>query len=213
MLTGDENAKVTAAARVVPFTSSAYADTDFGTCLVSTVVDFQMHTTAVERALAHFEKARMDDLSTLGDFERRFAECPNTKDGNEQLAVKLFGYKMWTRVGLLRALVDFLRRSEISTFAELRAWASTSEYRDFEGEVRYTHDGRTYGLGPAVYNWLIMRLGVDTAKPDVRLRRFVERAIGRRASDADVVDAVQRAARELGIEVRLLDWSIWEMEA
>ena len=182
-------------------------------CLVSTVVDFQMHTSAVERALANFEKVRSDDMTTLGDFERLFAEFPNTKEGNEQLAIKLFGYKLWTRVGLLRSIVEFLRRSEVSTFAELKEWPSKSDFRDFEGQVRYMHDGRTYGLGPAVYNWLIMRLGVETAKPDVRLHRFVERVIGGRASDPEEVTAVHIAARALGIEVRVLDWSIWELEA
>ena len=55
-----------------------------------------------------------------------------------------------------------------------------------------------------------MRQGVDTVKPDVHVRRFVEAAVRRPLSDADVVDVVTRAARVLGIKAYELDWPIWE---
>jgi hypothetical protein len=211
MLTEAELLTVTEAASRIPLTSSVYVDNDFGTCLVSTVVDFQTHTTAVERALAHFEEHRGERASTLGDFERLFLEYPDTKAGNTELAEYLFGYKMWTRVGLLRSLVRFMRRIGVSDISDLRAWAEKSEFeRDFEGQVRFVADGRTNGLGPAVYNWLVMRLGVETVKPDVRLHRFVETAVGRRVSDSDLVSAIESAAKRIGASPRQLDWSIWE---
>jgi hypothetical protein len=85
----------------------------------------------------------------------------------------------------------------------LKAWAHRSDFRtDFEGRVK--------GLGPAVYQWLVMRQGVDTVKPDVHVRRFAEAAVGRPLSDADVVEVVTRAARLLGIRAYELDWRIWE---
>ena len=97
---------------------------------------------------------------------------------------------------MLLALVRFLRDEAVTDLAGLRAWAEASEFkRDFEGRVRYSAGNRTYGLGPAVYGWLVMRLGGETLKPDARLHAFVEEAaIGRRASDADVAAATVSAA-------------------
>jgi hypothetical protein len=110
---------------------------------------------------------------------------------------------------LLRALVRFLRDEAVTDLAGLRAWAEASEFkRDFEGRVRYSAGDRTYGLGPAVYGWLVMRLGGETLKPDARLHAFVEAAIGRRASDADVAAATVSAATRIDVPPRLLHWSI-----
>jgi hypothetical protein len=85
----------------------------------------------------------------------------------------------------------------------LRDWAQRSTFKgDFEGKVK--------GLGPAVYNWLVMRQGVETVKPDVHVRRFAESILERRLSDSDVVSVVVQAARRLGIPAYELDWAIWE---
>ena len=209
MLTEAELRLVDQAATQVPIAASTRVDDDLGTCLVTTVVDFQMHATAVARALSHFVEHGANRASTLGDFERLFDGYPDTRRGNEKLAEDLLGYRMWTRVGLLRALVRFLHDEGVSDLAELRSWAERSDCsRDFQGRVQYVAEGRTYGLGPAVYNWLVMRLGAETPKPDPRLRRFVEAAVGHRADDADVVAATVSAAKRLGVPPRQLHWSI-----
>jgi hypothetical protein len=85
----------------------------------------------------------------------------------------------------------------------LRAWTARSTFKgDFEGKVK--------GLGIAVYQWLVMRQGVDTVKPDVHVRRFAEGAVGRPLGDSDVVEVVTRAAHHLGKKAYELDWAIWE---
>jgi hypothetical protein len=66
------------------------------------------------------------------------------------------------------------------------------------------------GLGPAVYQWLVMRQGVDTVKPDVHVRRFAEAAVGRKLNDHDVIELTTRAAGSIGIKAFELDWRIWE---
>jgi hypothetical protein len=209
MLTETELRLVSQEAAKVPLVQETRVDDDLGTCLVRTVVDFQMHTTAVERALAHFEQARAGKTPLLSGFERLLAAYPDTAKGNEKLAEVLFGYKMWTRAGLLRALVRFLRDEGVHDLAGLRSWAERSEFqRDFQGKVRYLADGRTYGLGLAVYSWLVMRLGVEAIKPEARLKRFVETAIGHRASDTDVATSIVAAATGLGVSPRQLHWSI-----
>jgi hypothetical protein len=209
MLSDTELRLVEGAAANVRLSPDTRVDNDLGTCLVTTVVDFQMHETAVKRALEHFRASRAHRASTLEDFEELLAGYPDTREGNEELAEALFGYRMWTRMGLLRDLVRFLRDEGVTDLAGLRAWAESSEFkRDFQGQVRYSAGGRTYGLGPAVYSWLVMRLGVNTLKPDSRLHAFVETAIGRWASDADVAAATVSAAARIGVPPRLLHWSI-----
>lgn len=65
-------------------------------------------------------------------------------------------------------------------------------------------------VSPAVFQWLVMRQGVDTVKPDVHVHRFAEVAVGRRLSDADTVAVVVGAAHRLGMKAYQLDWAIWE---
>lgn len=92
----------------------------------------------------------------------------------------------------------------IDTLEGLREWASTATFADFEGKVK--------GLGPTVYQWLVMRLGVETAKPDVHVLRFVSSAVGRPVNEREAVQALEEVARQLGVEARVLDWSIWEFQ-
>jgi hypothetical protein len=54
----------------------------------------------------------------------------------------------------------------------------------------FVADGRTYGLGFTGYNWLVMRLGVDTVQPEVHVHAFVSAVLGRKVSDAEAVAAV-----------------------
>jgi hypothetical protein len=83
--------------------------------------------------------------------------------------------------------------------------ATQAEFlRDFEGQVK--------GPSPAVFNWLVMRQGVESIKPDVHVHRFTERAVGRRLSDDDVVQLVMAAARTLGYRSYEMDWAKWEFE-
>lgn len=76
----------------------------------------------------------------------------------------------------------------------------------FERDFR----GRVFGLGPAVYQWLVMRQGMDTVKPDVHTHRFTESAVGRVLSGNDVVAVVTAAATRRGVRPLGLDRRIWE---
>jgi hypothetical protein len=84
----------------------------------------------------------------------------------------------------------------------LKHWAWASTFKDFEGRVK--------GLGPAVYQWLVMRQGVDTVKPGLHLRRFAQAAVGRSLNDQDVSELATRAAARIGVKAFELDWRIWE---
>src|SRR5437868_10434 len=82
---------------------------------------------------------------------------------------------------LPRGLVAFFDSIGVRDAEALKRWATSAQFkRDFEGRVR--------GLGPAVFQWLVMRQGVDTVKPDVHVHRFAEAAVGRPLNDADTVE-------------------------
>ena len=69
------------------------------------------------------------------------------------------------------------------------------------------------GLGYAAFQWLTMRCGVETVKPDVHTRRFTQRCLGRTLTDTDIVELVTRTARQLSMPARSLDLAIWEHES
>lgn len=203
MITHDDVARVALASSSLPAATGNYVETDYILNLLETVLDYQMNTKVVVKALQHFNSHRWLEIRTLDALEGVFAQFTDDKEGNTALAQYLWGYNHWTRSHQLRDLAGFLRSVGAVDQEALKAWAEQSDFkRDFEGRVK--------GLGIAVYQWLVMRQGVDTVKPDVHLWRFAEAAVGRPLSDLDVVEVVTRAAEQIGIDAYELDWRIWE---
>lgn len=162
-----------------------------------------MHTNAVVRALGRYTERSFDEVRTSADLQAVMVRFTDDQDGNTDLAVYLWGYKLRTRAGMLRRLVEFFDSVGVRDQAGLKQWAERAEFRrDFEGRVK--------GLGPAVFEWLVMRQGVDTVKPDVQAHRYAEAAVGRRLTDPDTVAVVVGAAHRLGMKAYELDWAIWE---
>jgi hypothetical protein len=195
--------KLATAARVLPASTSVYLEDDFVMNLLETVLDYMLQTEVVVRALERFRENRWTEIRTLDDLERVMARFPDDQAGNTALAQYLWGYNHWTRAQQLRRLAHYFRSIGVVNQERLKQWALTSTFKnDFEGRVK--------GLGPAVYQWLVMRQGVDTVKPDVHVRRFAEAAVGRRLNDQDVIELTTRAAARLGVKAFELDWRIWE---
>ena len=205
MISRDDIDRVAAESATLPPATGNYLEDDFVMNLLATVVDYMMHTTAVVRALTHFRSTRWDDVRTMDDLTATFARFPDDKEGNVALALYLWDYKLWTRAAQLRALTTYFATIGVTNQDALRDWAARSDFRrDFEGQVK--------GLGIAVYQWLVMRQGVGTVKPDVHLHRFAEAALARRLTDVEVIDVVTGAASTLGIKAYELDWRIWEAQ-
>jgi hypothetical protein len=203
MISEAEVEKLASAARLLPPNTSTYVEEDFVMNLLETVLDYMLQTEVVVKALQRFRESRWTEARTLDDLERLLARFPENQAGNTALAQHLWGYNFWTRAQQLRDLVRYFRSIGVVDQERLKQWALTSTFKnDFEGRVK--------GLGPAVYQWLVMRQGVDTVKPDVHVRRFTEAAVGRTLNDQDVIELTTRAAARLGIKAFELDWRIWE---
>ncbi len=195
--------RVAAAARDLPPAVGVYVEDDFVTNLLATVVDFQMHTNAVVKALGRFKDHRFDEIRTMADLQAVVGRFPDDQDGNTDLAVTCGLTGCGPGPACCAGWSSSSTRSGCGTRPGSSGWAERAEFRrDFEGRVR--------GLGPAVFQWLVMRQGVDTVKPDVHVHRFAEAAVGRRLNDADTVEVVMRAAHRLGMKAYELDWAIWE---
>jgi hypothetical protein len=133
--------------------ASAYIEEDFIMNLLETVLDYMLQTTVVVKALEYFRANRWSEVRTLDDLDAALSSYPDDQQGNTRLARYFWGYNLWTRAQQLRGLTRYFRSIGVVDQETLKAWAHRSDFRtDFEGRVK--------GLGPAVYQWLVMRQGV-----------------------------------------------------
>ena len=205
MITDAEYQAILDRCRQIPPAKGDYREGDFVQNLFLTVVDFMLQGAVVENAVRHYRSNCFNDVRTIEDLTRLFERFPDDQAGNTALAQYLWGYNLWSRAELLRRLVAFFESIGVTDQEHLRAWAANSKFdRDFKGRVK--------GLGYAVYNWLVMRQGVETVKPDVHLHRFVESIVQHPVSDEELVTALERAATDLNVKAYELDWRIWERQ-
>jgi hypothetical protein len=202
-LSDAEYAVLFVACRNLPPAKTDYRIHNYVENLLLTVTDFQLHTKVVIKAMQHFKTHTQQDATDLAGLKAVLGQYPDDKEGNTNLAQCLWGYNLWTRAEILRRLVGFFETEGVTDQASLVKWATEARFR--------THfQGRVKGLGYAVFNWLIMRQGVETIKPDVHVLRFVQNAVGRPVKETVAVEALMRVAHEIGIPAYKLDWAIWE---
>jgi hypothetical protein len=191
--------------RVAPSIGTDDDYPDYITNLLLTVLDLQLQNPIVNKAIQHYRSNRWDEIRTLEDIERALDRFPENLEGNRAAAKYLWGYLYGARLGRLRGLVRWARETGLTDQDHLRRWAHQSEFeRDFRGRVK--------GLNIAAYCWLVMRLGVDTVKPDVWTHAFVRRVVGRGLGDAELVQVITEAAHRVSRRARELDAAIWEHE-
>jgi hypothetical protein len=171
---------------------------DFITNLFVTVLDLRLETTTVLRALEYYQVNSASAVSTFDDLKRLL----ESGMADSYIARQLWGYGYGNRIVMLRALVRFFDSIGVTTQSALEAWASSADFeRDFKGRIP--------NLAYAAFKWLVMRVGVDTIKPDVHVLAFVEVALGFRLSDTEAVAILEKVARDLGIRAAQLDATIW----
>ena len=201
--TDEEFQAVLQACRKLPNPEGNYHEHDYVVTLMNTVLDYRMTRPILANATAHFQQHNAEKIRTHEDLKTFFEKFPDTHDGNRAAAKDLWGYNYGNRLKQLRKLHEYFESEGITDQASLRRWAKTSNFEtDFRGKVS--------GLAEAIYQWLIMRVGVDTIKPDIHVMRLVQRATGRAFSQSGAVSILEDVAKELGRPAHLLDWAIWE---
>jgi hypothetical protein len=188
------------ACRQLPSPQGNYHVEDFVENLLLTVLDYQMQGAVVANALRYFRHHHGSTLQTYDALQRFLADYPNDTDA----AVQLWGYRYSKRLGQLRRLMSYFGGlpDPVTDQVALRRWASRPDSVDFGGKIK--------GLKRAIYKWLVMRIGVDTVKPDTHVKRFLKTVAGRSFLDDEAVNVLEKTARECGRRAYELDWSIWE---
>ena len=180
-----------------------YRDNDYITALVNTVLDKQLHRVTIQRAEDHF--ATCVKIKTLRDLVKLMENFSDDTTGNTQLARVLWNYDYWNRAQDLRRLTRYYEERQVTDLESLKLWAHTSDYeRDFHKQIP--------NLAYASYQWIRIRMGVNTVKPDSRLRKWVEDRVGWIPNDKELVRVMQRVAREIGWRADHLDWAIWDQQ-
>jgi hypothetical protein len=179
---------------------------DYLVLVMETVLDLQMRFVVVTKSIQFFKHHRRAEVRTLEDLDEVLSRHTDDQEGNRQAARFLWGNNLWTRVMWLRGFTRFLIEEKLTTYEALHDWAQDAEFgRDFAGRVKF--------LGIAAFQSLRMRLGVDTVKPDVHVRRFVEAVVGHGVSDPELIRAIEEAARRLRLAPQELDHALWEHQS
>ena len=153
--------------RELPPAKGMYLVHDYIENIFITVLDFMLKGDIIKNAIKHYRENRWNEIRNHDDLKQLLSQYADDKEGNTAVAQYLWEYKYWTRVSLMRKLVAFFESIGITSQKALIKWANESNFEDdFKGEIS--------GMSYAIYQWLIMRQGIETVKPDVHVRRFVE---------------------------------------
>jgi hypothetical protein len=216
MLIDQEFSRLVTRCQALP-PSADYSEDDYVTNLFLTVLDFMMDGATVQKAIDCYKTNLWDEIRTHADLSQPFARFPDDEPGNRALAQHLWCNNHWIRAALLRQLHRYFGQIGVTSQNALREWAETSDFRrHFEGRVRVKVEikgkPQVFGLGYAVYQWLVIRQRVETIKPDVHVHSFVKSVIGRDLGDQEVVRLLEEVARRIGLKAYELDWRIWEYQ-
>ena len=189
----------------LPPSQGNYLESDFVSNLLLTVLDYQQKNITVSRAYDHYKYNHWNQIRSLEGLKIFLLQYSDDKDGNTDAAVSLWGYRFWTRLAQLRRLMEYFESIDITDQDSLKIWAETGDFKSsFKGKVK--------GLGPTIYRWLLMRVGIETVKPDTHVLRFLQRVTGRKFSGDEAVVILEQIAKDIGKKAYELDWAIWEYQ-
>jgi len=188
---------------------------DYVQNLMNMALDFQMHTEVVTSSVDHFNNKH--GFTTHAQLRKLIDAYPNTQQGNSDLAKNLWNNNHWTRAEFLRAIFEFLEGKGIRGQVTLNRWVLAAELeqdvralfeKNVQGQIRTSH----HSIGFTLFQWMRLRHGQNTVKPDLHVLNFVENAIGRRPSIYQAVDWLETVAKSLKRKAPRLDAAIWEFQ-
>ncbi|MCZ7398588.1 MAG: hypothetical protein O8C62_02725 [Candidatus Methanoperedens sp.] len=143
------------------------------------------------------------DIKSLDDLRKLIIKC-----GPNQFAIKELNYNDTKRIETLLGVIEYLIRVQkdfkgLTEIARLEEWANKSS-----PQLAYTVGVRGFVL--LVSNTFVCCLGLKLLNQNVYIMRFVSSAIGKKISDWEALDYLERAATEEGLPLREIDGKIWQ---
>src|SRR5262245_36865512 len=157
-----------------------YRCEDYVDNLLNTALDFYMRSKTSDAAISYFK--RTHGAKTHQDVKTLIAKFPNTKEGNQSLAKFLWNNNHWSRAKFLRTILQFFEEKGITDQGSLDRWTNSA---DFEAHVKGQLKTEEHSIGYTLFQWLRVRCGANTIKPDVRVINFVSDVIGRKVTPAE----------------------------
>jgi len=205
MITQKEYSLILQKCREIPPAQGRYLINDYIENLMLTVLDFQMHNVAVYNAIKHYRDNRYNEIRTINDLKRLLSKHADDKEGNTAVSQFLWGNRYWNRVSLLRKLIAYFESIGVTSQEALYHWAKESNFEEcFKGKIP--------GMAYAIYQWLVMRQGIKTIKPDTHLINFLKSIVHHSFTEKELVAVLERVAEELELKAYELDWKIWEYQ-
>lgn len=187
-----------------------YRNSDYVSNLQITALDFQLRVATVNDAMDYYKKEHWKFIRTHKQLIDFINSHENTKRGNTAGAKALWNNRCWTRFQFLRAIVAYFDDKKVCDMKSLKKWAEKTNFENgVRGKIRSTH----HSVGPAIYHWLLLRIGFPTIKPDLHVRRFVQGHIDRMPNPNEAVDALVKCANELNRKPHELDAAIWHAQS
>lgn len=126
-------------------------------------------------------------------------------------SIKELDYNDENRARILREVVQFVctivqKSPTLPEEEVLKDWALQAK----------PHECETLGIKGfkiAGFQYLRIRFGADTTKPDVHIIRFISQALNRRVSPYEALALLEAASERLGLSVREVDSAIWRSRA
>jgi len=184
-----------------------YRCKDYVTNLLNMALDFRMRTKAVDTAVNYFNDTH--GAKNHGRVKELLAMYPNTKEGNQSLAKFLWNNNHWTRAKFLRKIIECLEERGVKDQESLESWVMKADFkRDVKGQFRTEE----HSIGYTLFQWLQLRCGVNTVKPDVHVTNFAINAVRRRVTPTEAVAALRKIAKDSSREANRLDSAIWHFQ-
>ncbi len=204
-LSPEQFTQLATAVAELPFIKSNRWETDYGTDVLQTVLDFHMQSNVVDNALNYF-RDEVQQQHGIHDHQRLqavLASFPDTREGNNAASQFLWNNNHWPRIDYLRQLLVFFESIGVTDQPSLHAWAKTAVFeRDWQGKIK--------GLSIAVFHWLQIRAGLESAiKPDVHVINFAKRVVGKKISEKALVQTFSQIAPLVGETLATVDITLW----
>jgi hypothetical protein len=181
-----------------------YRCKDYVENLLNSALDFRMRAKTFDAAMNYFKKTH--GAKNHQDLKDLLMSYSDTQRGNHSLAKSLWNNNHGSRAKFLRKIIQFLEDRGVKDQESLDHWVNAAI---FETHVKGQLKTKEHSIGYTLFQWLRVRCGANTVKPDVRVLKFVSNVIGRKVNPVEAVTALETVAKDSNRRANRLDAAIW----